>query len=76
MSSVAKSLYEECLLQACIKKGVATNEQVGKETLEKGLTALNKSTIKARAYMADPNKEAPKKGERKKDELKKDGPQA
>lgn len=53
MNSVAKTLYEECLLQVSIKKGIATNETVGREVLEKGLTALNKSAIKARAFMAE-----------------------
>ena len=53
MNSVAKSLYVECLCQASIKKGLVSGEKMGKEALEKGLTALNKSSIKARAFMAE-----------------------
>jgi len=53
LNSVAKSLFVECLYQASVKKGLDSGEKMGREVLEKGLTALNKSSIKARAFMAE-----------------------
>ena len=52
-SSAEKSLYMEVLLKGCVEKGETAGSKEAVDTFEKGMKALNKSAIKARAFMAE-----------------------